>query len=328
MLRVSPLLLAEDDIAESAPALAGIVALAEETYRMQAHGEVSVPPKIGVHPHGAQSFLHAMPAWVAGARALGVKWVSFFPGNAAGGKPDSTGVIVLNDPDSGLPVAIMEGMWITYARTGACAALAARALSNAAPRRLGLVGCGGLGRWSLLMIGALIPSVEEVFVASKRRETREAFCASMASEGHWRLTPVDDVRGAVEGMDIVVSSVPKLQEHPVLGQWWSPGAVMIPLDVTGAWDDEVYRTADCMVCDGTENLARALERYRPNLALDPGRMVSLQDLAANRVTGRRTPSDRILAFVTGIASLDIVLAWEIYRRAAREGRGQRFNFTE
>lgn len=320
-------LLSETDVAHLAPGHADMVELAAETYRMQASGKVDVPPKVGVHPHGSQSFLHAMPAWVAGAEALGVKWISFFPGNAAAGEPDSSGMIVLNDPHNGLPVAVMEGMWITYARTGACAALAARLLSNGKPRRLGLVGCGGLGRWSLRMIAAVLPSIDEVFVTSRRRETREAFCASMAREGAWRLTAVDDVRAAVEGMDIVVSSVPKLQEHPVLERWWSPGCVMIPLDVTGAWDDDIYRKADAIVCDGTENLARALERYRPNLRLETSRLVGLQDLAAGQGVGRRTASDRVLAFVTGIASLDIALAWNIYRRAVREGRGTQFQFT-
>jgi alanine dehydrogenase len=324
---VSALLLNESDIAEVAPPLADIVALAEASYRMQARGEAEVPAKIGVYPHGSQSFLHAMPAWVAGAQALGVKWVSFFPGNAARGARDSTGIIVLNDPDSGLPVALMEGMWITYARTGACAAVAARALSAGAPRRLGLVGCGGLGRWSLRMLGAVMPSIEEVFVASTRRETREAFCTAMRAEGKWRLTPVSEVRGAVENMDIVVSSVPKLEVHPVRGQWWSKGALFIPLDVTGAWDDDIYAMADRIVCDGTENLRKALERYRPNLAIDPARMVSLQDISAGKQTGRRAPEERVLAFVTGIASLDIVLAWEIYRRAVRAGRGQEFDFA-
>jgi ornithine cyclodeaminase/alanine dehydrogenase-like protein (mu-crystallin family) len=324
---MSVLLLKATDIAELAPSYPDIVALAEDTYRMQAQGQVSVPPKIGVHPDGTpQTFLHAMPAWVAGARALGMKWVSFFPGNAARNVPDSTGIIVLNDPDTGLPVAIMEGMWITYARTGACAAYAARALSKPAPRRLGLVGCGGLGRWSLRMIGAVLPSVEEVVVASKRRETREAFCASMAAEGPWRLTPVDEVREAVEGMDLIVSSVPKLREHPVKEPWWASGSVMIPLDVTGAWGDDIYTRADRIVCDGNENLARALERYRPNLAVDPARTIGLQEVANGRA-GRAHASERILAFVTGIASLDMTLAWEIYRRALRERRGFAFDIT-
>ena len=177
------------------------------------------------------------------------------------------------------------------------------------------------------MIGAALPSVEEVYVASTRRETREAFCKAMARDGSWRLTPVDEVRRTVENMDIVVSSVPKLEIHPVSGRWWSEGALIIPLDVTGAWDDDVYAMADRIVCDGTENLKKALERYRPNLALDPARTISLQDITVGKETGRRAPGDRVLAFITGIASLDIVLAWEIYRRATREGRGQKFDFV-
>jgi ornithine cyclodeaminase/alanine dehydrogenase-like protein (mu-crystallin family) len=323
---VSVLLLNQGDIAQIAPTCAEVVSLVEETYRMQARGGVEVPAKIGVYPHGSHSFLHAMPAWVSGLGALGLKWVSFFPENASRGKPVSSGLVLLNDAHSGLPLAILEGMWITYARTAACAAVAARALVSGSPRRLGLVGCGGLARWSLRMIGAVLPSVEEVFVASTRRETREAFCAAMAKEGRWRLKTVDDVRGAVENMDIVVSSVPKLDVHPVSGKWWSKGAVFIPLDVTGAWDDSLYAMADRIVCDGTENLRKALERYRPDLTLDPTRLVALQDIALGTESGRRTADDRVLAFITGIASLDMALASELYRRALHEGRGWAFDF--
>jgi alanine dehydrogenase len=197
---------------------------------------------------------------------------------------------------------------------------------NGSPRRMGLVGCGGLARWSLRMIGAVLPSINEVFVASTRRETREAFCAAMAKEGGWRLTPVDDVRGAVEKMDIVISAVPKLDLHPASGKWWSKGSVFIPLDVTGAWDDSLYAMAHRMVCDGTENLRKALERYRPNLALDAARLVSLQDIVSGKERARRSPDDRILAFITGIASLDVALASELYRRAVREKRGHAFTF--
>ena len=90
-----------------------------------------------------------MPAWVGGARALGMKWVSYFPGNFARGLPDSTGIIILNDPDFGLPCCIMEGMYVTFLRTAACAAVAAKYLAPRPPKTLGLIGCGGLGLWSL-----------------------------------------------------------------------------------------------------------------------------------------------------------------------------------
>ena len=139
------LLLDRADIEAVAPSLPEIVEVVEETYRMDGRGEVEVPVKVGVHPGRAHSFLHAMPAWVAGERALGMKWISYYPGNTARGFPDSSGLIVLNDPDHGHPVAIMEGMWITLVRTAACGAVAARYCARPEPARLGLVGCGGLG---------------------------------------------------------------------------------------------------------------------------------------------------------------------------------------
>jgi ornithine cyclodeaminase/alanine dehydrogenase-like protein (mu-crystallin family) len=78
-----------------------------------------------------------MPAWVNGAPALGMKWVSYFPGNFDRGLPDSTGIIILNDPEHGLPCCIMEGLYVTFLRTAACAAVAAKYLAPRPPKSLG-----------------------------------------------------------------------------------------------------------------------------------------------------------------------------------------------
>lgn len=324
---IRPLLLNAHDIQRLAPPLRDIVDIVESTYLMGAHGQVEVPTKVAVHPHGPQSFLHAMPAWVSGANALGMKWVSFFPKNAEKGLPVSSGLVVLNDPVNGLPVAIMEGMWMTYARTAACAAFAAKCAVNPMPRRLGLVGCGGLGEWSLRCISEVFPSIDRVFVASERAETRQAFCRSMSKFGAWELQPVEHVRLAVEHMDIVVSSVPKLEQHPVRGEWLSPGTVMIPLDVTGSWDDGLYNTVDTIICDHRDNLHAALTRYRPNLAIDESRFVSVDAIVTKEKKARASNEDRILAFMTGIGSIDMTLAWEIYRRAIQDGSGTHFAMT-
>ena len=160
-------LLSEKNIRSVAPTLPEIVALVEQAYRLDAEGKAEVPTKIGVHPERANTFLHAMPAWVGGARALGMKWVSYFPGNFDRGLPDSTGIIILNDPDHGLPCCIMEGMYVTFLRTAACAAVAAKYLAPRPPKTLGLIGCGGLGLWSLRIMTATFPSIEQVFVSSR-----------------------------------------------------------------------------------------------------------------------------------------------------------------
>jgi len=324
---VTPTILTSAEIESVAPSLAEIVAIVEDTYRMDADGGVEVPTKIGVHPEHPRSFLHAMPAWVAGARALGMKWISYYPGNFERGLPESTGLVVLNDPDHGLPVAIMEGMWITYARTTACAAVAAKYLAKTAPKRLGLVGCGGLGHWSLRVLGAVFPSLDEIHVASRRSESRLAFCAEMAEEGPWRLVPVDDPRDAVAGMDIVISSTPHPPIPPVRGAWWTPGTLAIPLDVTSGWDDEAFSIADRLVTDNYASLAGPrVKEQRPEFRL-PERWDELADVVAGKAARRGNEDERVMAIPTGVASTDMTVAWEIYRRARAAGIGTKFRLT-
>ena len=311
MQKIQIRVLSEEHVSKVAPPLREIVDLVEETYRM----ETDVPTKIGVHPPGWNGgFCHAMPAWVPSARALGMKWISYYPGNSNRGFPDSTGLLILNDPDTGQPVALMEGMWITYARTAACAAVAARHLANPNPKRLGLVGCGGLGKWSLRVLSEVFPTLTDIHVSSRTPESRKAFCAALQKEGRWKLTPADRVEDAVRGMDIVVSSIPKSKVAPVREAFWSEGSLAIPLDVTAAWDDACYGKADLFVSDGFEAFSRAAARQRPGMPL-PKEPVDLADVLLGRKKGRTSAMQRIMAVPTGVASVDMTLGWEIYRRA-------------
>ena len=170
-------LLSETDVRSLGLSLPEVLNLTEYAYLLDAGGHAEVPTKIGVHPDYPRSFLHAMPAWVGEARALGLKWVSYFPGNFERGTADSTGIIILNDPDTGHPVCIMEGMYVTFLRTAACAAVAVRNLMQQPPRSLMLVGCGGLGKWSLRMMTAAFPSIEQIYVSSRTRN-----CASASAK--------------------------------------------------------------------------------------------------------------------------------------------------
>lgn len=324
---IEVVVLGERDIAGVAPGRPEIIDIVERTYRAAAAGAAEVPTKIGVHPDHPASFCHAMPAWVEAERALGMKWISSYPGNMARGLPDSTGVIVLNDPDSGLPVAIMAGMWITYTRTGACAAVAARHLAPPGARRLGLIGCGGLGKWSLRMLSEVLPGLAEVRVASRSRESCERFCSTMAAEGPWQLVPVDRNEDAVRECDVIVSSVPKPGRPEALEAWWSRGALAIPLDITKCWDNAAFERADLLVSDGYEALVRTAARTRLSLALPEERLVRLEHVVSGRAPGRRSPGEHIIAVPTGVASVDMTLSWEIFRRARAAGLGTKISLT-
>lgn len=313
------LILGATEIAATAPKLQDIITIVEETYRAEAAGNVQVPPKLGVHLDRPGGFLHAMPARAAQAGALGVKWVSYAPGNHARGLPDSSALILLNDPETGLPVAMLDGMWITLARTAAAAAVAARHLARPNPRRLGLVGCGPLAAWSLRMLGAEFPSIREVYVASLHPETRAAFCDSMSREGPWHLVRAENVRQAVADMDIIVTAVPKSVDPPIAAEWWSSGALFIPLDVVASWKDELLARASRIVCDGLENLQNAMARFRQNLRVDRSVDQLQSVVSVNRPAVIET--ERSIVFITGIASLDMVVARLILRHAIGSGRG-------
>ena len=323
MKQIEIRVLSEQDVIRVAPKLGAIVDLVEDTYRLEAQ----VPTKIGVHPEQWKGgFCHAMPAWVAPARALGMKWVSYLPGNLERGFADSTALIVLNDPDTAQPVALMEGMWITYARTAACAAVMARHLANPKPVRLGLVGCGGLGKWSLLVLAEIFPTLKEIHVSSRTPESRRSFCAAMEKQGRWSLRAVDNVEDAVRGMDIVVTSTPKNVQPPVHEAAWGAGSVAIPLDVTAALDDACYAKADLFVSDGFDAFRVAMARQRPRMTL-PKEPVELADVLLGRKEGRTSSRQRILAVPTGVGSVDMTLGWEIYRRAREANLGTIVSLT-
>jgi alanine dehydrogenase len=317
-------LLSEKNIRSVSPTLLEIVALVEQAYRLDAEGKAEVPTKIGVHPERPNAFLHAMPAWVGDARALGMKWVSYFPGNFARGLPDSTGIIILNDPDVGLPCCIMEGMYVTFLRTAACGAVAAKYLVPRPPKTLGLIGCGGLGLWSLRMMTATFPSIERVYVSSRTPRSREEFCAKVSQEGKWTIAPVDDALDAVRDMDIVVTSIPPGDVRPVTGEALAPGGVLIPLDLVNSWQDNVLPAIDRVAADNPAHFSAQIQGRRATAfhALKPP--VSLQDIVAGK-SARASASERTLVAVCGIASTDVVVGWEIYRRANAANVGLEFD---
>src|SRR5262245_33173495 len=121
------LYLSRQDVEAVAPSMQEIIDLLAAAFREKGEGRVEMPPKAGLHP-GPDCFIHSMPAFVAALGAVGVKWISGFPTNRDRDLPYVTGLLILNDPATGLPVAVMDASWITAERTGAATALAARHL--------------------------------------------------------------------------------------------------------------------------------------------------------------------------------------------------------
>src|SRR3954467_14598447 len=131
-----------------------VIELLDGVFRAKREGAVEMPPKIGVHPRD-NAFVHAMPAYLESADAVGIKWVAGYPGNQDAGLPYIHGLFVLSEAATGRPLAVMDATWITEVRTAAASILAIRALAERPVESIGLLGCGRQGHAHLELARAV-----------------------------------------------------------------------------------------------------------------------------------------------------------------------------
>ena len=118
------LYLSQTDVVGLGLSMKEIMAALESMFVEKAAGRVEMPPKPGLHTM-PNAFLHAMPAYIPAQKAAGMKWVGGYPDNTRRGLPYVSGLLILNDVEAGIPLALMDATWITAKRTGAATAVAA-----------------------------------------------------------------------------------------------------------------------------------------------------------------------------------------------------------
>ena len=141
--------------------MATVIKLLETAFHEKGAGKVEMPPKPGIHTM-PDAFIHAMPAFIPSLNSAGIKWVSGYPDNQKRGLPYITGLLILNDVETGIPYSVMDCAWITAYRTGAASALAAKYLARPESKIAGILACGVQGRTNLEALKVLFP-IEKVY---------------------------------------------------------------------------------------------------------------------------------------------------------------------
>ena len=210
------LYLSKKDVEKVGLSMAEIIETVENSFREKGEGRVEVPPKPGIHPR-PDSFIHAMPAYIPSMNAAGIKWVSGFPENYKRNLPYITGVIILNDPETGVPICIMDAAWVTAMRTGAATAVAAKYLARRDSKVFGIIGCGVEGRSNLEAVITVFEDLEEVRAYDINKDNLDRYVSEVKEKYDIRVMPADSPRKAVEGCDIVVTATPILKNpNPVI----------------------------------------------------------------------------------------------------------------
>lgn len=286
--------------------------------REKAAGRAVTRPKVGIFPDPNRFFL-AMAGVMEKPAYAAVKWGGTVADNEARGVPSISPMIVLSDRATGLPLCVLSGRWITSHRTAAITLVGGRYLAKKDSETIGFVACGVQARSHLLTFHEHFP-LKRAFAYSRREETAEAFAMEARAQG-LETTVVTDPHRAVEGMDIVISSVPqgpKLQPF-IDPAWFTPGSYAGLLDIGRAvlWDKPA--AFDIMATDdhaqSAENVKLGRLGYlRPFDA-------ELADLAAGRKPARTNARQRTGLIFSGLALADVAVAGAIYEGALRNGKG-------
>lgn len=313
------LYLSRADVEALALPMADVIAAVEAAFREKAGGTAEMPPKPGVHPR-PDAFIHAMPAYLQGARAAGLKWVSGFPQNVQRGLPYIAGLFILNDVDTGFPLAVMDCTWLTGARTGAATAVAAKRLARAEASTAGILACGVQGRTNLEALCTVF-RLERVHAYDVVPDQARRFAQEMADRLGLEVKAVDAPEEAVREMDLVVTSGPILkQPTPTIpAGWLAPGAFASPVDFDSYWAPEALDEVDVFVTDDVAQM----EYYRSVGYFSTTRrpQADLADLVAGRVPGRTAPEQRTMSMNLGLAVEDVATAKLLYERALTSGVG-------
>jgi alanine dehydrogenase len=316
---------------------AEIVGAVEEAVRAHGEGRVVVEPRVHLVPDndGAGHFnvLRGHLAGpgdtgpgAAGPGVSGVKVVGDFVSNYAAGLPSELGLLTLYDPQTGVPLAIMDATMITACRTGAMTAVGARYLARPDARVLGHVGARGTAFWNIVLLDEMF-GLEEIRVTSRRPESREAFAQQL---GGVTRTPVRITASAEEvfdGADILVEASRLTAPEPLLRTAWvKPGAFVVPYGTVSAVELDLLDVMDKVVVDDWREAQSgrfgALRRH-----VDTGRLsaeslhAELGQVVTGARSGRERDDERILFWHRGLAILDIAVGLAILRRAERAGVG-------
>ena len=296
-----------------------IIQLLEKAFCEKGNGRVEMPPKPGIHTM-SDAFIHAMPAYIPAMHSAGIKWVSGYPENFKSGLPYITGLLILNDVETGFPYAVMDCTWITAMRTGAASTLSAKYLARPESTAVGILACGVQGRTNLEALACVFP-IKQVFAYDVLPDVQEKFVADMSSRLNLEILGVSEPKQAVVESDLVVTSGPILK-HPtpaVEKDWLGPGAYGSAVDFDSYWSGAALAQMDRISTDD-----HAQFQYYKSVGYfqqTPDPYADLGELVAGLLPGRKDDKERTLAINLGLALDDMAVAPEIYRRAKENGLG-------
>jgi len=311
-----------------------LLAAVEASLKAQGRGETVIEPRVHLIPESsAKGHFNVLRGYVKPLGVAGVKVVSDFVDNYKQDLPSEMALLNLFDPETGMPLAVIDATAITDMRTGAMTALGAKHLARKGSKVLGHIGARGTAYWNVRLLDRLF-DFDEIRVHSRRPESRESFGARLSKDLGKPVRVVDDWETCVRGADIVVEASRLPEPTPMLKTAWiAKGAFVVPYGTMSAVELSLTDIMDKMVVDDWGQCRKGLPfgALRPHVESDRlsehNLHAELGQIVAGLKPGRERDDETILFWHRGLSTSDIALGHALLRKAERGGLGQRLRFA-
>ncbi|MCL4344258.1 MAG: alanine dehydrogenase [Nitrososphaerota archaeon] len=301
-----------------------VIGAVDEAFREKARGKVQMPPKVYLFFHEYEGDFRVMPGYIPSLKSAGVKVVNVHVKNKDKGLPTVMATILLLDPETGEPMAILDGTLLTSMRTGAAGAIAAREMAKKGFKKVAFVGAGTQAKYQLLGLNEIAKGLTgkayDVSEASVEKFSEYAKSVGAA------IDVASSVKECISDADVIITTTPATE--PVVRNGWVPeGAHInaIGADAPGKeeLDPEVLLRARIIVDD----MEQAVHSGEVNVPILKG-LLKQQKIAGEigqvlegKIKGRTSEKEITVFDSTGLAIQDIASASLALRRAVEKGIG-------
>jgi ornithine cyclodeaminase/alanine dehydrogenase len=320
------LVLSRKDV-ESVLTMRDTIDAVEAGFRELASGSVKMPVRTAIRVEGPGGVFLTMPAYLGASQALGVKVVTVYPKNPGQHKlPTIIASLLLNNPETGAPVCLMDASFLTAMRTGAVTAVAAKYLARRDSKMVGLFGAGTQARTQLMAICA-VRDVKRAKVYDVDTVRLEAFCREMAKATGIAVEPAKDSGATVKGSDVVITAT--TSKTPIFkGEWLEEGTFVSGIgshSLDARELDEVTIKRSKLVVDQRDAaLAEAGDIVTPikdGVITEKHIYAELGEIVSGKKQGRTSKEEIILFKSCGLAVQDISTAKRVYELASKRNIG-------
>lgn len=328
----------EDVLAAGGLDMSLAVPTMEQVFKLHHAKDYVLPTKSVLRWGGSESEavkgrINSMPGWIGGdIQAVGIKWIASAPQNPfKHGLPRASAVIVLNDPETLVPIAIMDGTVISASRTGANSGVGAKYLAKKDAKILGLIGAGVQNRTQLLAIMFALPKLQEIRIYDLYPERAKTFAVEMGKTIGKEITLMDSARATVEGADVVVTAT--VTKEPIIKPDWVESGVFYSHVGSHEFEFDTILNMDKRIVDDWEEIKHRgvetmAEMFHSGLITDAAVDAELGAVVAGAAKGRENDVEKIYMNTVGMGIEDVALASKVLERAKSQGIGKRIKLWD